>query len=146
MRHLSCIKSEPLMTEYHKQKIELNKKQSALFETLARAKQPLGAYSLLDKLRDQGFSAPLQIYRTLDQLASLGLVHRLESLNAWTACCARHHKVTPIFAICNDCGHVTEHLDETLAQNIAAIPSKNGFLPDRSIIEIYGQCQDCTDN
>ena len=131
------------MTQQDKQPSELTKKQALVFETLSKAKQPLGAYSLLDQLRDFGFSAPLQVYRTLDQLASLGLVHRLESLNAWTACCAHHHKVTPIFAICNDCVNVSEHLDETLAQNIAAIPGKDGFVPDRSVIEIYGQCPDC---
>lgn len=133
------------MTTHKQPDMTLTKKQSQLLDVLADAKQPLGAYSLLDALREHGFSAPLQVYRTLDQLAARGLVHRLESLNAWTLCCADHHQDTPIFAICNDCGMVTEHLDETVAKTISALPLKNGFVPNRSIIEIYGQCNDCTD-
>ena len=128
----------------NKAQITLTEKQSQLLEVLREANQPLGAYALLDMLREYSFSAPLQVYRTLDQLAEHGLVHRLESLNAWTLCCADHHQDTPIFAICNSCGTVAEHLDAGVAQTIAALPLKNGFVPNRSIIEIYGQCQDCS--
>ena len=102
------------MTRQIRQKPRLTKNQSLVLEALKQAKQPLGAYPLLDELRDHGFKAPLQVYRTLGQLADLGLVHRLESLNAWTACCENKHEGTPIFAICNDCGTVVEHLDLSL--------------------------------
>jgi Fur family zinc uptake transcriptional regulator len=131
------------MSTHKKPDVELTRNQSLVLNSLNRAQQPQGAYSLLDDLRDHGFKAPLQVYRTLDQLAELGLVHRLESLNAWTVCCADNHRVTPIFAICNDCGTVTEHLDEELADNISALPVSHGFVPNRSIIEIYGQCSSC---
>ncbi|MGB2321810.1 MAG: Fur family transcriptional regulator, partial [Candidatus Puniceispirillaceae bacterium] len=76
-------------------KSKLTRNQTLVLEALASAGQPLGAYSLLDLLRDQGFKAPLQVYRALDQLISEGLVHRLESLNAWTACCEDQHSYTP---------------------------------------------------
>jgi len=122
---------------------KLTKKQALVLDALAGARQPLGAYALLDRLRDQGFKAPLQVYRPLDQLAEKGLVHRLESLNAWTVCCAETHQGTPIFSICNDCGMVTEHLDEQLSSTIEALPVMSGFVPDRSIVEIYGLCNEC---
>lgn len=124
-------------------KSKLTRNQTLVLEALASAGQPLGAYSLLDLLRDQGFKAPLQVYRALDQLISEGLVHRLESLNAWTICCENHHSETPVFAICNDCGNVTEHFDPQLTVSIATLSARNGFVPDRSVIEIYGQCDDC---
>ena len=122
---------------------KLTKNQSLVLNALASAKQPLGAYSLLDTLRDKGLKAPLQVYRTLDQLAALGLVHRLESLNAWTICCQNQHEGTPIFAICNDCGMVAEHLDATVADTLTTLPARSGFVPHRSVIEIYGQCNAC---
>ena len=121
----------------------LTKNQSLVLEALRKAKHPVGAYELLDQLREHGLRAPLQIYRTLDQLIELKIVHRLESLNAWTLCCDAEHDSTPVFAICNDCGIVREYFDETLSSNIANISKQSGFVADRSIIEIHGRCDQC---
>ncbi len=121
----------------------LTRNQSLVFEALRKAKHPVGAYELLDQLREHGLKAPLQIYRTLDQLIELKIVHRLESLNAWTLCCDAEHDSTPVFAICNDCGIVKEYFDETLSSNIANISKQSGFVADRSIIEIHGRCDQC---
>ena len=121
----------------------LTRNQSLVFEALRKAKNPVGAYELLDQLREHGLRAPLQIYRTLDQLIELRIVHRLESLNAWTLCCDAEHDSTPVFAICNDCGNVKEYFDETLSSNIANISKQSGFVADRSIIEIHGRCDQC---
>ena len=125
------------------EKMSLTKNQSLVLEKLADAKHPLGAYSLLNALRDNGFKAPLQVYRALEQLAELGLVHRLESLNAWTVCCKNEHKDPPVFAICDDCGNVTEYFDEQLVQGIASLSQRKGFVAERSIIEIHGLCDAC---
>ena len=124
-------------------KQKLTKNQSLVISALRRAKQPVGAYELLDQLREHGLKAPLQIYRTLDQLIELKIVHRLESLNAWTLCCDAEHDSTPVFAICNDCGIVTECFDENLSSNIQKISKRSGFVADRSIIEIHGRCDQC---
>ncbi|MDC3286092.1 transcriptional repressor [Alphaproteobacteria bacterium] len=121
----------------------LTKNQSLVMDALTKASQPLGAYALLDTLREKGFKAPLQVYRPLEQLVEQGLVHRLESLNAWTVCCTAKHEGTPIFAICDDCGSVSEHLDEEITDNITSLSGTGGFVPKRSIVEIYGQCNNC---
>jgi len=131
------LKSKP------RQKQALTKNQSLVLGALRKAKQPVGAYELLDQLREQGLKAPLQIYRTLDQLIELKVVHRLESLNAWTLCCDAEHDSTPVFAICDDCGSVSEYFDENLNNNIAKISKQSGFVADRSIIEIHGRCDQC---
>ena len=65
---------------------ELTKNQSAVFSALRGAGKPLGAYEILDQVRDQGFRAPLQVYRALQKLMELRLVHRIESRNAFVAC------------------------------------------------------------
>jgi len=64
----------------------LTKNQSLVFDILTKAEAPLSAYTILDKLRDQGFRAPLQVYRALDKLLEYGVVHRLESINSFVAC------------------------------------------------------------
>src|SRR5256885_11218862 len=64
----------------------LTTKQQRVLDTLRQAGAPLTAYALLDQLRDHGLTAPTQVYRALDKLAEQGVVHRLESLNAYVCC------------------------------------------------------------
>ena len=124
-------------------KTSLTKNQALVLKVLSNASQPLGAYAILDKLRSHGFKAPLTVYRALEQLAGQGLVHKIESLNSWTTCCGEHQANPPVFEICNDCGNVTEHFDEELLKNLNSMSERSGFMPDRSIIEIHGRCDDC---
>ena len=124
-------------------KTKLTKNQALVLDVLTKASQPLGAYAILAELRSYGFKAPLTVYRALDQLAGMGLVHKLESLNSWTSCCGDHQANPPVFEICNDCGNVTEHFDKELLKNLSNVSERSGFMPDRSIIEIHGRCDDC---
>tara|TARA_B100001564_G_scaffold105413_1_gene87116 strand:+ start:45 stop:506 length:462 start_codon:yes stop_codon:yes gene_type:complete len=114
-----------------------------VFEYLKNKKQPLSAYDIFEDMRSEGVTAATTIYRALDKLNSLGLVHRIESLNAWTVCCGSHNNKTPVFEICNDCGNVEEHLDQDLTLNIKKLSNKTGFKPDNPVLEIHGQCGDC---
>ena len=124
-------------------KTKLTKNQALVLKVLSNASQPLGAYAILDKLRSHGFKAPLTVYRALEQLAGQGLVHKIESLNSWTTCCGEHQANPPVFEICNDCGNVTEQFDRELVKNLNSMSQRSGFIPDRSIIEIHGRCDDC---
>lgn len=105
--------------------------------------RPFSAYEILEALRDQGITAATTVYRALDKLQAAGRIHRIESLNAWTTCCDPHHAETPVFEICDDCGIVTEHVDNDVALGIAALTTRSGFSPERSVIEIHGRCSDC---
>lgn len=124
-------------------KTKLTKNQALVLNVLSKASQPLGAYAILDKLRSHGFKAPLTVYRALEQLAGQGLVHKIESLNSWTTCCGEHQANPPVFEICNDCGNVTEQFDRELVKSLNSMSERSGFIPDRSIIEIHGRCDDC---
>ena len=124
-------------------KTRLTKNQALVLNVLSKASQPLGAYAILGELRSHGFKAPLTVYRALDQLTGLGLVHKLESLNSWTSCCSDHHANPPVFEICNDCGNVTEQFDKELHKNLSSMSERSGFIPNRAIIEIHGRCDNC---
>lgn len=124
-------------------KTKLTKNQALVLKVLSNASQPLGAYAILDKLRSHGFKAPLTVYRALEQLAGQGLVHKIESLNSWTTCCGEHQANPPVFEICKDCGNVTEQFDRELVKSLNSMSERSGFIPDRSIIEIHGRCDDC---
>ena len=124
-------------------KVKLTKNETLVLRVLTKTSEPLGAYAILKELRRHGFRAPLTVYRALDQLAATGLVHKLESLNSWTTCCGDHHANSPVFEICNDCGNVTEQFDRELVKSLNSMSERSGFIPDRSIIEIHGRCDDC---
>lgn len=127
---------------------ELTKNQKLVFAALERAGTPLSAYQILDQLRDDGFRAPLQVYRALDQLRGLGVVHRLESMNAFVACAHAdghvHHDGEPIgFTICERCGAVCEIHDADFRAFVNGISARSGFRPEKTTIEIRGLCADC---
>lgn len=127
------------------EKRDLTRNQSLVLGTLTEAEAPLSAYTILDRLRGEGFRAPLQVYRALEKLLEFGVVHRLESLNAFVACAHPHcHENGLIaFAICEDCGQVNEFSDEVVRERLGAWSATNGFKADKTTIEIRGHCADC---
>ncbi|MEM7425967.1 MAG: Fur family transcriptional regulator [Pseudomonadota bacterium] len=128
-----------------KQDQSLTKNQSLVFKALAGSEVPLTAYGLLDRLRTEGFKAPPQVYRALEALVDRGMVHRLESLNAFVACAHEscHPSGLVAFAICDDCGQATEFNDEFVAQRLQSWSAERSFKPHRTTIEIRGECGEC---
>ena len=125
--------------------ISLTKNQALVFDTLTKAQAPMSAYTILDALRDRGFRAPPQVYRALDKLMETGMVHRLESLNAFVACAHEQcHKAGLIaFAICDTCGQVSEFSDDVVARRLTAWGEEHQFKQTKATIEIRGACGDC---
>ncbi len=125
--------------------VDLTKNQTLVLNALSRAGGPLSAYTILDQLRGEGFRAPLQVYRALEKLLERGLVHRLESLNAFVACAHDHdhaHGLTA-FAICEKCGQVSEFSDEVVEERLKDWAGKSGFHATKTTIEIRGDCANC---
>lgn len=126
----------------------LTKNQSLVMGTLTQSDGPLSAYTILDRLRDNGFRAPLQVYRALDKLVEIGLVHRLESLNAFVACrhpnCDGHANIA--FIICDRCAHVNEIGDTTLTNQLNTLARKAHFTLKKSTVELRGLCENCLEN
>ncbi len=54
--------------------------------------------------------APISIYRAIDALLEAGVIHRLESKNAFFACRRMDHRTgrRPLFLSCENCGAVGE--------------------------------------
>jgi len=110
---------------------------------------PVGAYELLDELRsERRGAAPPTIYRALDFLMGNGLIHRIESLNAYVGCGSPDHHAEQHkggqFLICRDCGAVAELDDPAIAQTIATRAQTLGFDVERQTIEVTGLCPRCS--
>lgn len=117
-----------------------------IYKVLQRAGQPLSAYELLDKLRAQGVRSPPTVYRALEKLQNEGLVHRVESLNAFVACrhaCADHHAQMSPFAICTKCGTVRELCEPTLERALKQLGQEFLGQVDHKVFEVSGLCHAC---
>jgi len=106
---------------------------------------PLGAYEIIDRLAPKGpRPAPITAYRPLDFLRENGLVHRIESRNAFVACVHNHAAgALVVFLICERCGAVGEASSPEVATTLAAAARAAGFTPKSPVLEISGVCTHC---
>lgn len=115
-----------------------------VLEIVWRSHRPLGAYDILQTLAGEGRSAaPPTVYRALDFLRGQGLVHRIESLNAYVGCAEPGHGARSQFLICQACGWAAELNDARLEHAISRSVASLGFKPARQTIEIAGLCPNC---
>ena len=115
-----------------------------VLEIIWAGHKPTKAYDILDKLKDMDYSAkPPTVYRTLDFLMEQGLIHKLESLNAYIGCShpGKHHEC--YFLICSECQEIKECCDHVIDEAITKTTSKNKFSPHHTTLEISGKCSNC---
>jgi Fur family zinc uptake transcriptional regulator len=119
--------------------------RAKVLQALAASATPVGAYELMDRLAEGGKRpAPITVYRALDFLLTNGLVHRLESRNAYLACDHTHDAHAPvIFLICDSCGEVSEASSDGIADNLAALLAKVEFKARSQLVEVAGECAAC---
>jgi Fur family zinc uptake transcriptional regulator len=124
--------------------MQLTANQQYVLVALQQANSPLNAYELLEQLRKPGFNAPVQVYRALDKLVEHGLVHRLETLNAYVTCSHPNNceQGFTAFAICNTCGHADEF--EVKDVGLRHWAKNHAFIIENTVIEIRGQCAACS--
>jgi Fur family zinc uptake transcriptional regulator len=107
--------------------------------------QPIGAYEIMERLAPSGpRPAPITVYRALEFLRENGLVHRIESRNAFVAC-VHAHAVGDlvVFLICERCGAVGEASSAEVAGTIRSAARAVGFTPKSPVIEVGGICTHC---
>jgi len=116
-----------------------------VLEALLSSHRPLGAYEVIDTLaQSMARPAPITVYRALDFLMANGLVHRIESRNAYLACAHDHDAAAMVaFLICDRCGSVGEIPAVPVAQSLNAAARATGFAPKLSVVEITGTCAHC---
>mgnify|MGYP003340393029 CR=1 FL=1 len=106
------------------------------------------AYDLHDDMRNlHGRVAPMTVYRALDFLMQMQLVHRVDSLNVFIACShddtAQHdHNHDALMLVCTVCDKVVEQSDPEMSHRLSTELGKRfGFAAHG--IEIKGVCREC---
>ena len=102
------------------------------------------AYDLLDRLSDSEKSVrPSTVYRALEFLMAHGLVHRVDSLNAFVGCSGSDEQHNAQFLICQECGEVSEMDGAMIGQAVAHQAAEAGFNVRRQMVELHGECPGC---
>lgn len=124
--------------------LRLTPVRTRVLEILSEAHRAMGAYEILDRLREDGLgSQPPVAYRALEFLSEAGFVHRIERLNAYVACCQPGGAHGACFLICAGCRKVAEIEDGALDIALAQTAAARGFAVRRTILEIEGICPNC---
>lgn len=116
-----------------------------VLELLLNSREPAKAYDLLDKIQGYGAAKPPTIYRALDFLQSVGLAHKIESLNAYVACGHINHEHSAVFLICDKCGGAEELHADTTSSALNEDLRAAGFEIKAATIEARGTCRDCNE-
>ena len=105
----------------------------------------VSAQEVLDGLRAEGRSVGIaSVYRALDQLAELGLVHRIdlgEGLTRFESAQPdgeHHHHL-----VCGRCGKVDRFDDAALERAISAVAGSHGYALGHHDVVLRGACGDC---
>ena len=115
-----------------------------VFSLVLTAERPLTAYEILDLLRPMDTSAtPAGVYRSLDFLTNVGLVHRVESAKSFIACAMPEGMHPSQMLVCRRCGRVVETGDTRVAKATENLGQRMGFALDRGTMELIGLCPSC---
>ena len=113
-----------------------------VYELLLWAAEPVKAYDLMEVYSDVRTAKPPTVYRALEYLEQLGVVHRIASMNAYVACGAAGEGHAPAFLICDCCGSAQEfEAGEVPRARVAAKTA--GFTPRTVAVEVRGRCARC---
>ncbi len=144
--HHTCVsdalqKAENLCAERGERFTPLRR---TILELLWSSHQPVKAYDLLAQLAlTHDRPAPPTVYRTLDFLQEVGLVHKLESINSYIGCSEPERPHQGQFLICDNCSVVAELDDEVLSSRIETNAKRIGFKVSSETVEVRGICRVC---
>ena len=146
--HRLCIDTLLLRAQhaFGESGLKLTALRLAVLEDIAASHHAVGAYTVIERLAEKTGArlAPISVYRAIDALLLTGLVHRLESRNAYFACHAPHAGCERHMAlVCEACAGVIEVPAAALYETIAAAGRLKSFRLTSAIAEGFGVCDAC---
>jgi Fur family transcriptional regulator, zinc uptake regulator len=117
-----------------------------VLELIWSSHKAVKAYDLLDRIKPlQPMAKPATVYRALDFLIEQGLIHRVESLNAFIGCSYSGQQHEQLLLICKHCHEVEERSAEKVMKALAGEIGQLAFIAHSKTIEVHGICAKCAD-
>jgi len=114
-----------------------------VLELVWQQHKPIGAYELLEVLQKESRTAPPTVYRALDFLQQMGLVHRIASLKAFVGCDHPGNPHDGQFLICESCNSMAELNMPAITSAVEQSAAAAGFKTSRYTVEVLGVCPKC---
>ena len=139
------FKEEKIVEICKKNKWRLTVPRLEVLKIISLSEKPIKAYDILKKLANKIKSPkPPTAYRAIEFWKKHNFIHRIESLNAYSACRQEHTHTGTQFLICDDCGKVIESNLYDMPKILKKNTQKNTFKPLRWNLEINGICNQCS--
>ena len=127
--------------------VQLTPIRLQVLELIWESHKAVKAYELLDRIKPLKQDAkPATIYRALDFLIEQGLIHRIESLNAFIGCNSSAEQHEQLLLICEQCHEVEERPAIEVMKALSEEIEQAGFIGHSKAIEIKGICGKCSNN
>ena len=124
--------------------VRLTPMRRQVLELIWESHRAVKAYDLLDRIKPKaGTAKPATVYRALDFLMEQGLIHKVESLNAFIGCSYSEHQHQQLLLTCSQCQEVEERPAEEVMEAIAKELERAAFIIHHKAIEIHGMCCRC---
>lgn len=125
--------------------LRLTPLRARVLEEIAASHSAVGAYEVLDRLARSGRRlAPISVYRAIEALVEAGLVHKLETRNAFFACHSSHLRNRGHLVLaCDRCNTVAEVPGATAFASIMAAAEAMDFSVTHAVVEVRGVCHHC---
>lgn len=125
--------------------LKLTPLRQAVFSEIASSHRAIGAYEVLENLAARGDRlAPISVYRAIDALLAAGMVHRVESRNAFFACHTGHEKRSRHLVLgCEACGRIAEVDGDKAFAAIDKAAASAAFSAKGAVVEVWGLCANC---
>ena len=147
-RHNHCISKAKtrFIDQLKKMGKSIGRNAEPVLDLLLSYHRIFSAYDIAETISELGKRVqPIQIYRSLEKLMALGLVHRLSTKNGFIACYEDGECATGQFLICTECESVKEIDSQLLDNEIQGSAQENNFSIASKSIEVLGLCVNCQD-
>src|SRR5262249_18123118 len=124
--------------------LKLTGLRRSVFAEIAASHKAIGAYEVLARLAARGERlAPISVYRAIDALVAVGIVHRFESRNAFFACHAGHATRRQLVLACESCRSVAEVEGAAVSHAIDKWAALAGLGGRGGVVEVGGLGGNC---
>ena len=145
--HQTCVNNALATAEQlcEQRGVQLTAIRQQVLALIWETHKAVKAYDLLDKIRPYQHSAkPATIYRALDFLIEQGLIHRVESLNAFVGCRCSGLQHEQLLLICKHCLEVEERTATQVMHAVSTECLSAEFVVSSQALEIHVTCKKCS--
>lgn len=137
------VETEPFLTALDRSAQRMTEPRRAVARLIADRGGHFSAADLVADARERRLAVGrATIFRTLDLLAELDLVERIDlpsGEHAYVACEPAHHH----HVVCSGCGRSDDIDDAGMRAVVREVARRTGYRVDDHRLELFGLCPDC---